>query len=146
MAKVRRVTHRSATSSPRSSRTRASLSQSIGDVSPAGDFVGPWYAWWPGDPLPALPPLPGLSAAPADDDRALTALARLGVEEVALSRAPRRGAGRARVVDRGRGGDRRTRARLRAPARRAVFVGLRDRGAVAWARHLPAPPPGGPAP
>src|SRR5205823_5619043 len=80
MAKVRRVTHRSATSSPRSSRTRASLSQSIGDVSPGGDFVGPWYAWWPGDPLPALPPLPGFSAAPADDDRAFAALARLGHE------------------------------------------------------------------
>ena len=53
---------------------------------PGGDFVGPWYAWWPGDPLPALPPLPGFAAAPADDDRALAALAGVGVEEVAKRR------------------------------------------------------------
>jgi hypothetical protein len=39
-------------------------------LAPSGDFAGPWYAWWPGDPLPALPPLPGFSAAPADDERA----------------------------------------------------------------------------
>ena len=52
----------------------------------AGDFVGPWYAWWPGDPLPALPPLSGFVAAPADDDRALAALARLDGEEVAKLR------------------------------------------------------------
>lgn len=53
---------------------------------PGGDFVGPWYAWWPGDPLPALPPLPGLVVAPADDDPALAALARIGVEDVATIR------------------------------------------------------------
>jgi RimJ/RimL family protein N-acetyltransferase len=53
---------------------------------PNGDFVGPWYAWWDGDSLPALPPLPGLVAAPADDDRALAALARIDIEEVARRR------------------------------------------------------------
>ena len=53
---------------------------------PGGDFVGPWYAWWPGDPLPALPRLPGFAAAPADDDRALAALAGLAVEELAARR------------------------------------------------------------
>ena len=52
---------------------------------PGGDFVGPWYAWWPGDPLPALPSLPGFATAPADD-RALAGLAGLGVEEVATRR------------------------------------------------------------
>jgi hypothetical protein len=41
---------------------------------PNADYVGPWYAWWPGDPLPALPPLPGLAVAPADDDDALADL------------------------------------------------------------------------
>lgn len=49
---------------------------------PGGDFVGPWYAWWPGDRLPPLPPLPGFTAAPADDDRTLAALARTGVAEL----------------------------------------------------------------
>lgn len=53
---------------------------------PGGDFVGPWYAWWPGDRLPALPPLPGFTATPADDDWTLTALARTGVEELARRR------------------------------------------------------------
>jgi GNAT superfamily N-acetyltransferase len=51
-----------------------------------GDFVGPWYAWWPGDPLPALPPQPGFAATPADEDGVLTALAGIGVEEVAARR------------------------------------------------------------
>ncbi len=51
-----------------------------------GDFVGPWYAWWPGDPLPALPPLPGFATAPADDDHQIAALAGIGVEEVAKRR------------------------------------------------------------
>ncbi len=50
------------------------------------DFLGPWYTWWPGDPLPALPPLPAFAAAPSDDDRALAALAGVGVEEVAARR------------------------------------------------------------
>ena len=51
-----------------------------------GDFVGPWYAWWPGDPLPALPPLPGFEAMLADNDQALAALARLDVDDVAKLR------------------------------------------------------------
>ena len=54
--------------------------------APDGEFVGPWYAWWPRDPLPALPPPPGFAAAPADDDRVLAALAGIGVEEVAAWR------------------------------------------------------------
>jgi RimJ/RimL family protein N-acetyltransferase len=55
---------------------------SAGQPGDGGDFVGPWYAWQPGDPLPTLPPLPGFTAAPADDDRALAALARLGIDEM----------------------------------------------------------------
>jgi hypothetical protein len=56
---------------------------------PGGAFVGPWYGWWPGDLLPALPPLTGLVAGPADDDRSLAALAAIDPGEVAA----RRGAG-----------------------------------------------------
>jgi hypothetical protein len=51
-----------------------------------GDFVGPWYVRWPGDPLPSLPPLPGFIAAPADDDRTLAALAGIDLAEVAARR------------------------------------------------------------
>jgi GNAT superfamily N-acetyltransferase len=53
---------------------------------PPGDFVGPWYVRWPGDPLPALPPLPGFTAAPAEDDRTLAALAGVELAEVAARR------------------------------------------------------------
>src|SRR5262245_61858942 len=53
---------------------------------PGGDFVGPWYGWWPGDPLPALPPLAGLVPGPAEDDAALAALAGIDVAEVAARR------------------------------------------------------------
>jgi RimJ/RimL family protein N-acetyltransferase len=62
-----------------------------GQPGVGGDFVGPWYAWQPGDPLPLLPPLPGFIAGPADDDRALAALAGRDVDEVmALRRAGNR--------------------------------------------------------
>ncbi len=47
-----------------------------------GLFVGPWYAWWPGDPLPALPALPDFAAAPTADDHALAALS--GSDDVTL--------------------------------------------------------------
>lgn len=53
---------------------------------PVGAFVGPWYAHWPGDPLPALPPLPGLAVSPADDDRALATLAGLDTPTIAARR------------------------------------------------------------
>jgi RimJ/RimL family protein N-acetyltransferase len=53
---------------------------------PDGDFAGPWYTWWSGDRLPDLRPLPGLVTAPADDDRALAALADISIEEVAARR------------------------------------------------------------
>ena len=55
---------------------------SAGQPGAEGDFVGPWYAWQPGDSLPPLPPLPGFVAGPADDDRALAALAGRGIDEV----------------------------------------------------------------
>jgi GNAT superfamily N-acetyltransferase len=51
-----------------------------------GDFVGPWYVRWPGDPLPALPSLPGFVAAPAEDDRTLAVLAGIDLAEVAARR------------------------------------------------------------
>jgi GNAT superfamily N-acetyltransferase len=53
---------------------------------PPGDFVGPWYARWPGDPLPDLPPLPGFTAAPAEDDHLLATLAEIALVEVAARR------------------------------------------------------------
>ena len=50
---------------------------------PGAAYIGSWHAWWPGDPLPDLPPLTGFAAAPAGDDRALAALA--GVEMAAVT-------------------------------------------------------------
>lgn len=55
--------------------------------SDRGIFVGAWYTRWPGDPLPALPPLPFLAIAPANDDRVLAALAGSTLNEVAAHRA-----------------------------------------------------------
>jgi len=52
-----------------------------------GEFVGPWYAWWPGDPLPPLLELPGFAAAPVTDDAAFAALSGLGATEIAARRA-----------------------------------------------------------
>ncbi len=52
-----------------------------------GEFVGPWYAWWPGDPLPALPALPGFAAAPVTDDAAFATLSGLSAGEIAARRA-----------------------------------------------------------
>lgn len=51
-----------------------------------GEFVGPCYAWWPGDPLPELPPLPGFVATVADDDSALVDASGLDPAEVAARR------------------------------------------------------------
>lgn len=51
-----------------------------------GEFVGPWYTWWCGDPLPALPVLPGFTAVVADDERTLAALARIDIATVAAWR------------------------------------------------------------
>ena len=47
-----------------------------------GDFVGPWYAWWPGDPAPTFDSWPEFSAAPADDDAALSRLIGAPVADV----------------------------------------------------------------
>ena len=52
-----------------------------------GEFVGPWYAWWPGDSLPPLPALPGFVAAPVADDAAFAALTGLSAAEIAARRA-----------------------------------------------------------
>ena len=53
--------------------------------SPGAEFVGSWYTWWPGDPLPTLPPLPDFITAPADD-RTFAAAAGIDVEEVVTTR------------------------------------------------------------
>lgn len=52
-----------------------------------GEIVGPWYAWWPGDPLPALPALPGFVAGPVMDDAAFAAASGLPPTEIAARRA-----------------------------------------------------------
>jgi GNAT superfamily N-acetyltransferase len=56
-------------------------------VPTVGEFVGPWYTWWPGDPLPTLPVLPGFAAALLIDDTALATLSALSVAEIAARRA-----------------------------------------------------------
>lgn len=48
-----------------------------GDPRPVGEPIGLFYAWWRGDPLPDLAPLPGLTIEPADDPDALSALANV---------------------------------------------------------------------
>lgn len=50
-------------------------------------FVGPWYAHWPGDPLPLLPRLPDFASGVPHDDAALVALAGLDRAEVAARHA-----------------------------------------------------------
>jgi hypothetical protein len=45
--------------------------------------VGRFHCWWRGDPLPALPPLPGLSVEPAQDWALLARLSGLDETEVA---------------------------------------------------------------
>ena len=52
-----------------------------------GEFVGPWYTWWPGDPLPALPALAGFAAAPIADDAAFAHVSGLSAAEIAARRA-----------------------------------------------------------
>ena len=62
-------------------------------------LVGHFYAWWRGDPLPALPPVPGLTAAPSEDDRLVAGL--MGTDEGAVRERRRRGhrPWLARIVD-----------------------------------------------
>jgi hypothetical protein len=54
----------------------------VGIIHDVGDFVGPWYAWWPGDPIPPFDPWPAFSAAPADDDAALAQLIGAPVADI----------------------------------------------------------------
>ncbi len=54
----------------------------VSTVQGAGDFVGPWYAWWPGDRSPTLDPWPEFNAAPADDDAALGELIGARVADI----------------------------------------------------------------
>jgi len=43
----------------------------VSTVYDIGDFVGPWYGWWPGDPAPTFGPWPEFDVTLADDDAAL---------------------------------------------------------------------------
>lgn len=45
------------------------------DLQPVGAPIGRLYTWWRGDPLPDLPPVPGLVIEPATDLAALAAVA-----------------------------------------------------------------------
>ena len=46
-------------------------------VPQADAAIGRFHAWWRGDPLPNVPPLPGLALSPTDDERLICALAAL---------------------------------------------------------------------
>jgi hypothetical protein len=39
------------------------------ELDVAAEPVGRFHAWWQGDPFPDLPPVPGLSIEPTDDER-----------------------------------------------------------------------------
>lgn len=52
--------------------------QLVSDSEPFGLL----YTWWRGDPLPELPPLPGLRVEPLDNDHATKAGIDLEVDEV----------------------------------------------------------------
>jgi GNAT superfamily N-acetyltransferase len=52
-----------------------------GQSGASGQPGGSWYGWWRGDPLPALPPLDGLTVARADDADTIAAIARLSADE-----------------------------------------------------------------
>jgi hypothetical protein len=68
------------------SRDSAPAPGSGSPASPAGDYVGSWYTWWPGDPLPRMTPIPGFVARPSDDDREIAALAGLDAQDTATFR------------------------------------------------------------
>ena len=53
------------------------------------ELVGHFYAWWRGDPLPPLAPVPGLTTAPGEDERLVARLS--GIGEGAVRERVRRG-------------------------------------------------------
>lgn len=53
---------------------------SLAAVTP-GASGGSWYTWWNGDPLPALPPLPGFTAERVDDARLIAQLVEVSAAE-----------------------------------------------------------------
>jgi GNAT superfamily N-acetyltransferase len=55
---------------------------SVGSPQPAGEPIGLMHTWWRGDPLPALPPLPGLAIAPTDDAQLIAGLCALDDAEI----------------------------------------------------------------
>ncbi len=58
-------------------------------LEPAGDPIGLFYTWWRGDPLPALPHLPGLVTEATDDERLVADL--MCVEVAAIRERIRQG-------------------------------------------------------
>jgi GNAT superfamily N-acetyltransferase len=54
-----------------------------GNLEPATEPIGLFHAWWRGDALPVLPPIPGLVLTPATDISALAAFA--GVDASTIS-------------------------------------------------------------
>jgi GNAT superfamily N-acetyltransferase len=53
-----------------------------GEGNAPGDLLGPLYAWWRGDALPTLAPLPGWAAQQSDDAELIAGLGGLEVGEV----------------------------------------------------------------
>ena len=61
-------------------QARAHGAEPIPRAEAAGgpELVGHFYAWWRGDPLPPLPPVPGLTAVPSEDERLVASLSGIG--------------------------------------------------------------------
>lgn len=55
---------------------------SVGMLPSPGEFVGPWYSWWPGDAQPTFSMLPGFSITAEPDDAALIALMNCTVADL----------------------------------------------------------------
>jgi GNAT superfamily N-acetyltransferase len=54
----------------------------MNDHQPLGAPIGLMHTWWRGDPLPILPPLPGLTIAPVADPRSILPLCWLAEGDV----------------------------------------------------------------
>lgn len=64
----------------------ASEVRGVAAAAEVGEFVGPWYSWWPGDSLPPLAALLGFVAGPVTNDVAFTAATGLASDEIAARR------------------------------------------------------------
>lgn len=52
------------------------------DKHVVGDYAGPLYTWWRGDPLPGMPPLPGFTTGSCQDIERLATVTGLPEDEI----------------------------------------------------------------